>query len=112
MTTHATTYTTTYKTTFPEMVQRSIGGGWVLVVKRAMDFCWYEPDMATVDEHVEWFHKFWWVENEQTRPKLIAFYDTKQAAVEGGTEFVARPGGHEWNWAVYNSSGVLVNGRY
>ena len=101
-----------YKTNFPEMVQRSIGAKWVLVVKKALDFSWYEPDLPTVDEHVEWFHNFWWVENEHTRPKLIAFYDTKEAALEAGRALVERPGGHQWNWAVYNSERVLVDGRY
>ena len=101
-----------YTTTFPEMVQRSIGGKWVLVVKNAMDFSWHEPDLATVDEHVEWFHSFWWVNNEQTRPKLIAFYDTKEEAIEAGSNFAARPGGYQWNWAVYNSAGVLEDGKY
>ena len=102
----------TYTTTFPAVVQEQIGAKWVLVVKRSMDFYLYEPEMATVNEHVEWFHKFWWEENEDTRPKLIAFFDTSDEAIEAGIQFAAADEHEFWNCAVYGSDGSLVDGAY
>jgi len=99
-------------TTFPAVVQEQIGAQWVLVVKRGMDFYLYEPELGTVDEHVEWFHKFWWQEDDQTRPKLIAFFETSDEAVKAGIEFAASHEEDSWNWAVYSSEGTLVDGAY
>ena len=100
-----------YKTEFPEWVQRSIGAKWVLVVKNTMDFAMEEPeDLEGVDEHVKWFHSFWWEINSRTRPKCIAFYDTKEEALEGGLAWGMKMG--QWNWAVYASDGRLVDGCY
>ena len=101
-----------YTTTFPAAVQEQIGAKWVLVVKKAMDFYLYEPQLDTVDEHVEWFHQFWWKDDGQTRPKLIGFFDTAEEACETGIEFAACAGDESWNWAVYDCDGILVDGAY
>ena len=103
---------TAYTTTFPDWVRNQIGAKWVLVTKNAMDFQWYEPEMASVDEHVAWFHNFWWEQNEQTKTKLVAFYDSKEEAIEAGVKLAMTHNGSLLNWAVYNCSGVLVDGKY
>ena len=101
-----------YTTTFPDWVQQQIGAGYVLVVKHMMDFEWCKPsDLGGADAHVEWFHKFWWKNDNTTKPKLIAFYDTKEEAVEAGVKF-GRAHNYSFSWAVYNSARVLVDGKY
>ena len=101
-----------YTTTFPDWVQQQIGAGYVLVVKHMMDFEWCKPsDLGGVNEHVEWFHNFWWKNDNTTKPKLIAFYDTKEEAIEAGVKF-ARTNSYSFSWAVYNSARVLVDGKY
>ena len=99
------------KTQFPPTVQEQIGARWVLVVKNTMDFALEEPEMETCNEHMQWFHNFWWETNERTRPKLIAFFDSCQQAVEQGQLFaISCPG--EWNWAVYSAEGQLEDGCF
>jgi hypothetical protein len=98
-------------TTFPGWVYEQIGAGYVLVAKNMLDFdC--KPDMKTAHEHVAWFHNFWWKSNAHTKPKLIAFYDSREEAIEAGVKFAMKPNGHMYNWAVYNCGGVLVDGKY
>ena len=108
--------TAAFTTTFPDCIQQQIGGGFVLVVKNMMDFEWCKPrapdDLGGVDAHVQWFHNFWWTSNADTRPKLVAFFDSKEEAVEAGVKFAMTTNGHIYNWAVYNSAAVLVDGKY
>ena len=99
-------------TTFPDWVYRQIGAGWVLVAKNAMDFAWYKPDLEDAAQHVAWFHNFWWETTKQTRPKLVAFYDNKEEAIEAGVKLAMTKNGHLYSWAVYNSGGILVSGKY
>ena len=102
-----------YTTTFPDFIQQQIGGGFVLVVKNMMDFEWCKPDnLGGVDAHVEWFHNFWWAHNANTKPKLVAFFDTKEEAIEAGVKYAMTTNGYLYNWAVYNSAAVLVDGKY
>jgi hypothetical protein len=101
-----------YTTTFPDWVRHQVGARWVLVAKNAMDFEWYKPDMVGVDEHVKWFHNFWWENIGGTKTHLTAFYDTKEAAIEAGVQLAMGRNGHLYNWAVYGSTGVLVDGKY
>jgi len=105
---------TAYTTTFPDWVRNQIGAKWVLVAKNAMDFEWCKPvtDMETVDQHVAWFHDFWWETNENTKTRLVAFYDSKEEAIEAGVKLAMTHNGSLLNWAVYNCSGVLVDGKY
>ena len=77
-------------------------------VKNMLDFEWYKPNLGGVDAHVKWFHNFWWQSDAKTRPKLVAFYDTKEEALDAGDKFVK----NTYNWAVYNSARVLVDGKY
>ena len=107
-----TTTTTATTTTFPDWVRHQIGCGWVLVAKNAMDFVSYQPDLEGVDEHLAWFHNFWWKQNEQTKTKLVAFYDSKEEAIEAGVKFGMKDDGYLYSWAVYTSGGVLVDGNY
>jgi len=100
------------QTTFPAIVQQNIGAGFVLVVKNCLDFDLLKPDLDGVDAHVEWFHNFWWVDNEKTHPKLIAFYDTKEEALRAGEDYAMTKLGYLYNWAVYDSDRHLVDGRY
>ncbi len=101
----------TNTTTFPDWVRRSIGAGWVLVAKNAMDFETYKPDVG-VDEHLAWFHSFWWTQNAKTKTKLVAFYESSQEAIEAGEKFGMKDDGYLYSWAVYTSGGVLVDGNY
>ena len=105
---------TAYTTTFPDWVRRQVGAQWVLVAKNALDFEWCKPvtDMETVDQHVDWFHNFWWENSEHTKTKLVAFYDSKEEAIEAGIKLAMSHNGHLYNWAVYSSDGVLVDGKY
>lgn len=109
-----TTVTTVHKmqTTFPAIVQQSIGAGYVLVVKNCLDFDFCKPDLEGVDAHVEWFHNFWWVDNDETHTKLIAFYDTKEEALRAGEDYALTKLGYLYNWAVYGSDRMLVDGKY
>ena len=68
--------------------------------------------METVDQHVDWFHNFWWENSEHTKTKLVAFYDSKEEAIEAGIKLAMTHNGHLYNWAVYSSDGVLVDGKY
>jgi len=104
--------TTTNTTTFPDWVRHQIGAKWVLVAKNAMDFVWYKPDMEGVDEHLAWFHSFWWTQNAKTKTKLVAFYESSQEAIEAGEKFGMKDDGYLYSWAVYTSGGVLVDGNY
>ena len=115
----------TNTTTFPDWVRRSIGADkfeklgkrgsapqvWVLVAKNAMDFETYKPDVG-VDEHLAWFHSFWWTQNAKTKTKLVAFYESSQEAIEAGEKFGMKDDGYLYSWAVYTSGGVLVDGNY
>ena len=101
-----------YTTTFPDWVYQQVGAGYVLVAKNCMDFEWYKPDMETVNEHVAWFHNFWWKNDATTKPKLVAFFDSKEEAIEAGVKLAMTENGHMYNWAVYNCGGVLVDGKY
>jgi len=102
--------TDTAQTVFPTLVQQHIGAGFVLVAKNMYDFSIFEPDMATAQQHVEWFHNFWWVENESTRTKMISFYDTKEEALRAGEDFAMK--NDVYNWAVYGSDRRLVDGKF
>ena len=104
--------TTTKKaqTVFPTIVQQNIGAGFVLVAKNMYDFSTFEPDMATAEEHVAWFHNFWWEDNKKTHPKLIAFYNTKEEALRAGEDFAMK--NDVYNWAVYGSDRILVDGKF
>ena len=101
-----------YTTTFPDWVYQQVGAGYVLVAKKMMDFEWYKPDLVTANDHVAWFHSFWWQKDANTKPKLVAFYDTKEGAIEAGEKFGMAEDGHLYNWAVYNCGGVLMDGKY
>ena len=92
-------------TTFPAFVKERIGARFVLVVKATIDFC------NATETGPDWFDNFWWVSNEQTSPKRIAFYDTEEEALDAGEEF-AKTGDGVYNWAVYDSYGALVDGAF
>ena len=97
-----------FTTTFPEWVADQIGNGYVLVAKSMLDFDYCKPDdLEGAHEHVEWFHNFWWVNNGNTRTKMIAFFDTQQEAILAGEKL-----DHMIWWAVYNSAGVIKDGKY
>jgi hypothetical protein len=103
----------TLRTRFPAHVQQAIGAGFVLVAKGAADFSFCEPDnLQDAAEHVEWFHSFWWVNDANTKTKLTAFYDTKVEAIAAGERIGMGYDGHLYNWAVYNSAGVIQDGKY
>jgi len=99
-----------YITTFPDWVYQQVGARYVLVAKLMLDFEWYKPDLETANEHVAWFHNFWWKQDANTKPKLVAFYDTKEEAIEAGIKFAMS--NSRYNWAVYNCGGVLMDGKY
>ena len=102
-----------FATTFPGFVQSQVGAGYVLVTKNAMDFDFCKPDnLETAHEHVAWFHNFWWVNNASTKTKLVAFFDTKKEAIVAGERMCMGYDGHLYNWAVYDSAGVIQDGRY
>ena len=101
------------QTNFPAHVQESIGKGFVLVAKKAAEFDFCEPDnLEGVTAHLEWFHNFWWVNDANTQVKLVAFYDYKAEAVHAGQENFKGWNGDLYNWAVYNSAGVIQDGKY
>ena len=101
-----------YTTTFPDWISEQFGKGFVLVAKNMMDFDYCKPDLGGVDAHVKWFHNFWWVNNADTKTKLVAFFDTKKEAVRAGEKMCMGFDGHLYNWAVYNNDGVIQDGRY
>ena len=97
-----------YATSFPEWVDTAVGMGFVLVAKNMLDFDFCRPeDLGGADEHVRWFHNFWWINNAETKPRLIAFFDTKEEAIRAGEQLA-----HMLWWAVYDASGVIQDGRY
>ena len=97
-----------YATRLPEWVNTHVGMGYVLVAKNLLDFDFCEPeDLQGADEHVRWFHNFWWVRNEYTKPHLIAFFDDRDQAIRVGERLDDRL----W-WAVYDCRGVIQDGRY
>ena len=97
-----------YATTFPDWVGEQVGTGYVLVAKNMLDFDFCRPDeLGGAHEHVDWFHGFWWVNNTETRTKVIAFFDTKEEAILAGEKL-----DHTLWWAVYNNEGVIQDGKY
>jgi hypothetical protein len=104
--------TTNCRTNFPTHVQQSIGAGFVLVAKNGLDFEYCKLDLQGAKAHVEWFHSFWWVNNANTKTKLTAFYDTKVGAIAAGEQMCMGWDGHLYMWAVYNSAGVIQDGKY
>ena len=97
-----------YVTRWPDWVDAQIGSGYVLVAKHMLDFDFCRPeDLGGADEHVRWFHDFWWVNNADTKTRMIAFFDSKEEAVRHGEKL-----DHTLMWAVYDSAGVIQDGRY
>ena len=102
-----------FATRFPDWVQSQVGAGYVLVVKNMMDFDFCKPDnLETAHDHVAWFHDFWWVNNASTKTKMTAFFDTKEEAIRAGERMCMGYDGHLYNWAVYDSAGVIQDGKY
>ena len=97
-----------FATNLPEWVNTGIGEGYVLVAKNMLDFDTCRPaDLGGVDDHVTWFHNFWWERNEDTKPHLIALFDDLDAASEMGE----RLDRNLW-WAIYDNQGRIQDGRY
>ena len=97
-----------FATSFPEWVTQQVGAGYVLVAKHMLDFDYSMPtDLGGAHEHVEWFHNFWWVNTEDTKTRVIAFFDHKEEAIRAGEKLDA----NLW-WAVYDSAGIIHDGRY
>jgi hypothetical protein len=102
-----------FATNFPGWVMEQVGIGYVLVAKNTMDFDFCKPsDLGGAHEHVSWFHNFWWINNADTKTKLVAFFDTKKEAIRAGEKMCMGYDGHLYNWAVYDSAGVIQDGKY
>ena len=97
-----------YATNLPKWVDNQVGMGYVLVAKNMLDFDFCRPeDLGGADEQVRWFHNFWWVKNEHTSPKIIAFFNTKEGAIRIGEKL-----DHMLYWAVYDCGGMIQDGKY